>query len=163
MLDSHMYYTWNTFKKSVFRIQYKRWAEPMQGGNVAWHCFLTALPDVGISLWIPEPVNNSVQARTEHALQAEGCMRAAIGRRIRSGDLSHTKTLQPKRAHTAVTYNTSTREDKAVSSRYKILFFFLVFQDRVSLYSPGCPGTHFVDQAGLKLRNPPASASKCWD
>jgi hypothetical protein len=23
----------------------------------------------------------------------------------------------------------------------------------------GCPGTHFVDQAGLELRNPPASAS----
>jgi hypothetical protein len=39
------------------------------------------------------------------------------------------------------------------------LFFFLVFQDRVSLYSPGCPGTHFVDQAGLELRNTPASAS----
>jgi hypothetical protein len=36
-------------------------------------------------------------------------------------------------------------------------FFFLVFQDRVSLSSSGCPGTHFVDQAGLKLRNPPAS------
>jgi hypothetical protein len=37
---------------------------------------------------------------------------------------------------------------------------FLVFPDRVSLYSPGCPGTHFVDQAGLELRNPPASASQ---
>jgi hypothetical protein len=35
-----------------------------------------------------------------------------------------------------------------------------VFQDRVSLYSPGCPGTHFVDQVGLELRNPPASASR---
>ena len=34
----------------------------------------------------------------------------------------------------------------------------LVFRDRVSLCSPGCPGTHFVDQAGLELRNPPASA-----
>jgi hypothetical protein len=33
-------------------------------------------------------------------------------------------------------------------------------RDRVSLCSPGCPGTHFVDQAGLKLRNPPASASQ---
>jgi hypothetical protein len=32
--------------------------------------------------------------------------------------------------------------------------------DRVSLCSPGCPGTHFVDQAGLELRNPPASASQ---
>jgi hypothetical protein len=34
------------------------------------------------------------------------------------------------------------------------------FWDRVSLYSPGCPGTHFVDQAGLELRNLPASASQ---
>jgi hypothetical protein len=42
-----------------------------------------------------------------------------------------------------------------------VLFcFVLFFQDRVSLYSPGCPGTHFVDQAGLELRNPPASASQ---
>ena len=35
-----------------------------------------------------------------------------------------------------------------------------VFRDRVSLYSPGCPETHFVDQAGLEPRNPPASASQ---
>jgi hypothetical protein len=41
---------------------------------------------------------------------------------------------------------------------FSFLFFF-VFWDRVSLYSPGCPGTHFVDQAGLELRNLPASAS----
>ena len=39
-------------------------------------------------------------------------------------------------------------------------FFFLVFGDRVSLCSPGCPVTHFVDQAGLELRNPPVSASQ---
>jgi hypothetical protein len=38
--------------------------------------------------------------------------------------------------------------------------FLLVFRDRVSLCSPGCPGTHFVDQAGLELRNLPASASR---
>jgi hypothetical protein len=29
----------------------------------------------------------------------------------------------------------------------------LFFRDRVSLYSAGCPGTHSVNQAGLKLRN----------
>jgi hypothetical protein len=40
---------------------------------------------------------------------------------------------------------------------YAVFFFF---RDRVSLYSSGCPGTHFVDQAGLKLRNPPVSASR---
>jgi hypothetical protein len=34
------------------------------------------------------------------------------------------------------------------------------FRDRVSLCSPGCPGTHSVDQAGLELRNLPASASQ---
>jgi hypothetical protein len=39
-------------------------------------------------------------------------------------------------------------------------FLFGFFQDRVSLYNPGCPGTHFVDQAGLELRNPPVSASQ---
>jgi hypothetical protein len=38
--------------------------------------------------------------------------------------------------------------------------FVFVFPDRVSLYSPGCPGTHSVDQAGLGLRNLPASASQ---
>jgi hypothetical protein len=41
-----------------------------------------------------------------------------------------------------------------------VLFLFLFFQDRVSLCSPGCPGTHSVDQAGLELRNLPASASQ---
>jgi hypothetical protein len=40
------------------------------------------------------------------------------------------------------------------------IIFFLVFGDRVSLYSSGCPGTHFVVQAGLKLKNPTASASQ---
>jgi hypothetical protein len=40
------------------------------------------------------------------------------------------------------------------------LFVCLFFRDRVSLYSPGCPGTHSVDQAGLELRNPPASVSQ---
>jgi hypothetical protein len=43
----------------------------------------------------------------------------------------------------------------------KVFFFFLFvyFLDRVSLYNPGCPGTHSVDQASLELRNLPASAS----
>jgi hypothetical protein len=36
----------------------------------------------------------------------------------------------------------------------------LVFSRQGSLYSPGCPGTHFVDQAGLEFRNLPP---KGWD
>jgi hypothetical protein len=43
---------------------------------------------------------------------------------------------------------------------FGLVWFGLVFQDRVSLCSPGCPGTHSVDHAGFKLRNPPASASQ---
>jgi hypothetical protein len=49
---------------------------------------------------------------------------------------------------------------------FSFLFFsflfvcFLLFRDRVSLCISGCSGTHFVDQAGLKLRNLPASASQ---
>jgi hypothetical protein len=42
--------------------------------------------------------------------------------------------------------------------RKRLYFFF--FRDRVFLCIPGCPGTHFVDQAGLELRNLPASASQ---
>jgi hypothetical protein len=33
-------------------------------------------------------------------------------------------------------------------------------RQKVSLCSPGSPGTHSVNQADLKLRNPPASASQ---
>ena len=41
---------------------------------------------------------------------------------------------------------------------------FVCFQDKVSLCSPGCPGTHSVDQAGLKYH--PSTLPlplKCWD
>jgi hypothetical protein len=42
-------------------------------------------------------------------------------------------------------------------------FFVVVlfcFSETGFLCSPGCPGAHFVDQAGLELRNPPASATR---
>jgi hypothetical protein len=39
---------------------------------------------------------------------------------------------------------------------FSFLSFFL-FLNKVSLYSPGCPGTYSVNQAALKLRNLPAS------
>jgi hypothetical protein len=41
---------------------------------------------------------------------------------------------------------------------FGLVWFF--FWDRVSLCSSGCPRTHSVDQAGLELRNLPASASR---
>jgi hypothetical protein len=43
---------------------------------------------------------------------------------------------------------------------FGLVWFGLIFRDRVSLCSRGCPGTHSVDQAVLELRNPPASASQ---
>jgi hypothetical protein len=48
----------------------------------------------------------------------------------------------------------------SLNLRQESFFFFFFFWDRVSLCSPGCPGTHSVAQAGLELRNPPASASR---
>jgi hypothetical protein len=50
------------------------------------------------------------------------------------------------------------KESRALNAIFCL--FVLVFRDRISLYSPGCPGTHFVDQAGLELRNPSVSASR---
>jgi hypothetical protein len=46
------------------------------------------------------------------------------------------------------------------SSENFLFVCLFVFRDRVSLCSPGCPATHSVDQVGLELRNPPASASR---
>jgi hypothetical protein len=41
------------------------------------------------------------------------------------------------------------------------LFCFVLFsRDRVSLCSPGCPGTHSIYLTGLELRNLPVSASQ---
>jgi hypothetical protein len=48
----------------------------------------------------------------------------------------------------------------SLSNWKKITQPFFFSQDRVSLYSSGCPETHSVDQAGLELRYPPASASQ---
>jgi hypothetical protein len=41
---------------------------------------------------------------------------------------------------------------------FSILFCY--FETGFFLCSPGCPGTHSVDQAGLELRDLPASASR---
>ena len=41
-----------------------------------------------------------------------------------------------------------------------LVLFCFVLGDRVSLFSLGCPGIHFVDQAGLELRDPSVSASR---
>ena len=41
----------------------------------------------------------------------------------------------------------------------RLLACSLFVLDRVSLCSPGCLGTHSVDQTGLELRDPPVSAS----
>jgi hypothetical protein len=53
--------------------------------------------------------------------------------------------------------------EKIATVKYFFVLFFVFcffFPDRVLLCSPGCPGTHSVDQASLELRNSPASASQ---
>jgi hypothetical protein len=45
-----------------------------------------------------------------------------------------------------------------INNPFCLFAFVFVFPDRVSLYSSGSPRNHFVDQAGLDLRNLPASA-----
>jgi hypothetical protein len=47
-----------------------------------------------------------------------------------------------------------------VAEKAQILIYLFWFFETGFLCSPGCPGTHSVDQAGLELRNPPASASQ---
>jgi hypothetical protein len=42
----------------------------------------------------------------------------------------------------------------------KLILLCVCIKKKASLWSPGCPGTHSVDQAGLELRDLPASASK---
>lgn len=42
-------------------------------------------------------------------------------------------------------------------SFFPLFFVCLSFQDRVSPYSPGCPGTYSLDQASLQFRDPPVS------
>jgi hypothetical protein len=53
------------------------------------------------------------------------------------------------------------RKNNHTSKKFFSFFFpFFFFRDRDSLCSPGCPGTSFVDQAGLELRDLVASASQ---
>jgi hypothetical protein len=55
------------------------------------------------------------------------------------------------------------KETRRPGDTVRVFFcLFVCFRDRVCLFTPGpgCPETHSVDQAGLKLRNLPASASE---
>jgi hypothetical protein len=62
--------------------------------------------------------------------------------------------------HIPGSYNQSFESGTDSEAGLLFFFFFLVFRDRVSLCSPGCPGTHSVVWAVLELRNLPASASQ---
>jgi len=43
-------------------------------------------------------------------------------------------------------------EERRQRFTYLFIYFILVFRDRISFCnSPGSPGTHYVDQAGLEL------------
>ena len=45
-----------------------------------------------------------------------------------------------------------------------LVYLFKFFSwDKALICSPSCPGTQYVDQAGLKLRDLPAFVPECWD
>jgi hypothetical protein len=47
-----------------------------------------------------------------------------------------------------------TERQRVIWESGSLFFFFFWFFETGFLYSPGCPGTHFVDQAGLELISP---------
>ena len=68
----------------------------------------------------------------------------------------HTQQTQPlKKMDKICTFMMHIHTHRHIKLDKLSLSFFLF-----SLCNPGCPGTHSVDQAGLELRNPPASASQ---
>jgi hypothetical protein len=85
---------------------------------------------------------------------------------IKHTHLQHTRPYYSAHTHTHTTYkrpycSPSVSPPPHPDPTHTLRFFvFVFFQDRVSLCSPGYPGTHSVDQAGLELRNLPASASR---
>ena len=75
------------------------------------------------------------------------------------------QTKDTSRVHLLDTSRVQLGEPVRVLGFFGLVFVWLidclfVFRDRISLCSPGCPGTNSVDQAGLKLRNLPASVSQ---
>jgi hypothetical protein len=76
---------------------------------------------------------------------------------VESNSLSLQNNFNSSLGHN-VTLTKTLTNGKTYVRFFFVFFFFLVFRDRVSLCSPGCPGTHSVDQADLEFRNPPASA-----
>jgi hypothetical protein len=77
----------------------------------------------------------------------------------RGGLMSHLG-LSTQRPLTYVTTVLWERSFSEQSHHLFLFYLFLVYWDRISLCSPGYPGTHSVDQARLELRDLPASASR---
>jgi hypothetical protein len=80
--------------------------------------------------------------------------------RLQQGPLLNARTKLGKARGSAWESEQTLRRENFLFIYYLFIYLFLFFRDRVSLRSSDCPGTHFVDQAGLELRNPPASASQ---
>jgi hypothetical protein len=74
--------------------------------------------------------------------------------------LTSEPSVQPQCLRVSIVVKRHHHQGNSFFVCFLFCFVFLFFQDSVSLCSPGCPGTHFVVQAGLELRNPPVSASQ---
>ncbi|EDL86686.1 rCG41244, isoform CRA_a [Rattus norvegicus] len=65
--------------------------------------------------------------------------------------MRHSCSMENTVKHCWSTYNCAMTKFTYIPSLSLLLIFIFVFQDRVSLCSPDCPGTHSVDQEGLEL------------
>jgi hypothetical protein len=86
-------------------------------------------------------------------------LKGNLGMHEKQSKIKRVKGISWHRVYKTVCFY-SKKQDLAFCFVFSVfLFICLFFRDRVSLCNL-CPGTHFVDQAGLELRNPPASASQ---
>jgi hypothetical protein len=73
------------------------------------------------------------------------------------GDEKYIRKKKQEKNKTTTSQPTKNQEkERCLRQRVK---WIRLYASENEMCSPGCPGTHFVDQAGLELRNPPASAS----
>jgi hypothetical protein len=69
------------------------------------------------------------------------------------------QVIKPRALHMIGKFYTTEPKSAGVFSFF--FFFFFLSQNRVSLCSPGCPRTHYLDQTGLKLTESAGIKSVC--
>jgi hypothetical protein len=125
---------------------------------------LRAVHSCNPSTWLPESGDQEFTSILGHIARLRlACAMWDCRKRKRKRKKKGRENLAKAETVSQVWYQLELQENLSRLVRFFFVFlgfFFVVFRDRVSLCSSGCPGTHFVDQASLELRNPLASASR---